>query len=425
MDAIPYGTTTIPLQCLPLDRFDVVMSSRFVSQESEKSIVEAALDRPVSGLSLGERLRPGIKLAIIIPDRTRVCGSDRFLPWILERVTGAGLTERDVTIIFAVGTHSLQSDDDRRRLVGDEVWSWWEVIDHNCWDEAGLVKVGTTPAGTDVYLNRRVVEADLVIACGAVVHHYFAGMGGGPKLIVPGVAGEWTIFKNHRRAITREGRFHPGCRDGQIKGNPIAEDIREAVKLAPPVFHLGLVLDDTGRIGMAFGGDLEESHDLACEQVRRIREIHLAEKRPVIVVSPGGHPRDIDFIQSHKSLQHASYVLSDSGVMILTGQCPEGLGSQSFLDWMKYPTARELSKRLKSRYTLHGQTALAHRTRLDRAKVICVSDMEPGLVKKLGMIAARSLPEAWETAQKFLPSQWRGYILPNGFSDIPVYNKAH
>jgi nickel-dependent lactate racemase len=63
-------------------------------------------------------------------------------------------------------------------------------------------------------------------------------MGGGPKLMLPGVAGEATIFANHRRAILPDGTFCPDCQDGKIDGNPLAEDIRDAVKLAPPIFHV-------------------------------------------------------------------------------------------------------------------------------------------------------------------------------------------
>jgi nickel-dependent lactate racemase len=423
MEKLRYGTDSISLGGLPLDRFDVVQSAPFVSQEPEFDLVTRALDDPTAGKPLVEQCHAGMKVAVIVPDRTRVCGSDRFLPWILDRLTSTGLTERDITIIFAVGTHTTQSEDDQRRLIGDEVWNRWRVVDHNCRDEARLVKLGVTPAGTEVYLNRVVAEADLVIACGAVIHHYFAGMGGGHKLIVPGVAGEVTVFANHRRAIASDGTFHPGCRDGKITGNPLAEDIREAVKLTPPVYHLGLVLDDEGKIGKALGGDLDTSHEAVCDEVRRLREIPLNEKRPVMVVSPGGRPRDINFIQSHKALQHASYVLSDSGVMILVAQCPDGVGSDTFLDWMKYPTSKELSNELAHRYTLHGQTALSHRNKLDRATVICVSDMPDDLVRELGMIPAASIPKAWEMAGELLPGDWKGYLLPNGFVDIPVYSK--
>jgi nickel-dependent lactate racemase len=424
MKTIPYGESQIALDMLPLERFEIVKGAAFISERPEVDVYRDALEHPVSGLPLIDRLHPGMKVVIIIPDRTRVCGSERFLPWILETILTAGLTANDVVIMFALGTHEPQPIDEQKRLVGEGVWGKWRVMEPNCRDETSLVKVGVTPLGTEVFLNHRVAEADLVILCGAVTHHYFAGMGGGPKLVLPGVAGETTIFTNHRRAISPDGTFCPDCQDGKTKGNPLAEDILEAAKLAPPIYHIGLVLDDEGRIGKAFGGDLETSHQATCDEVKILHEIPVKEKRPVIVVSPGGHPRDINFIQSHKALQHASYALDDGGVMILVAKCPEGMGSDTFLSWMKHPTIKDLTNELTRRYTLHGHTALSHRTKLERIREICVSDMASELVRELGMIPAASLSQAWSLAQEFLPLNWNGYIIPNGFIDIPFYRKV-
>jgi len=417
--SLSYGSGEISLEGLPLDCFEVIKGAAFVSRRSEMSVFLAALDKPVGGKSLTDRVRPGIKVTVIIPDRTRVCGSERFLPWLLERLTGAGLTEKDVAILFAVGSHSAQSDDDRKRLVGENIWGRWRVVEPNCRDQTSLKKIGITGAGTEVLLSRHVAEADLTVAIGAVTHHYFAGMGGGPKLIVPGVAGETTIFANHRRAITPDGNSHPDCQDGKTFGNPLWEDILEAAQMAPPTYQVGLILDDRGRIAKAFGGDLVASHQAACEEAKKRHEIPVIERRQLVVVSPGGSPRDINFIQSHKALQHASYALSDGGVMILAAKCPDGVGSQTFLDWMRFPSAQEMAKELAHKYTLHGQTAMAHRKKLDRATVICVSDMPDELVRKLGMIPEKTVKDAWRRAQEFLPDDWTGYVLPNGFADIP------
>ena len=193
--------------------------------------------------------------------------------------------------------------------------------------------------------------------------------------------------------------------------------------MAPPIYHIALVLDDRNRMGKAFGGDLVESHHAACQEVKKLHEIPIAKRRPVIILSPGGIPRDINFIQSHKALQHASYALTDKGVMILVAKCPDGVGSDTFLEWMQYESASEMAAELATRYTLNGQTAMAHRQKLDRATVICVSDMPDGLVKQLGMVPARTIRDAWEKAQELLPEDCRGYILLNGFVDIPCYRK--
>ena len=52
-----------------------------------------------------------------------------------------------------------------------------------------LTRMGVTTRGTEVWLNKRVAEADKVILLNALSTHDMAGFGGGRKLVLPGVAG--------------------------------------------------------------------------------------------------------------------------------------------------------------------------------------------------------------------------------------------
>ena len=104
-----------------------------------------------------------------------------------------------------------------------------------------------TIAGNKVYLNKILLSVDKIITIGAVVHHYFAGFGGGAKLIMPGLAFHETIRENHRKTILKMGEMHPGCRTSNLKDNPVYEEIAEVIQFMPPVFSLCLVLDEKGR----------------------------------------------------------------------------------------------------------------------------------------------------------------------------------
>ena len=61
-----------------------------------------------------------------------------------------------------------------------------------------------TTRGTEVWLNKRVAEADKVILLNALSTHDMAGFGGGRKLVLPGVAGWDTIQQNHCHALGDE-----------------------------------------------------------------------------------------------------------------------------------------------------------------------------------------------------------------------------
>ncbi|NOY06824.1 MAG: DUF2088 domain-containing protein, partial [Chlorobi bacterium] len=187
------------------------------------ALLNAALEHPVSSPTLPEFLNGSHRVTVLVPDKTRYCMLDRILPLVLHRIHECGIARRDVTILIANGTHMPQSGEQRRAMLGGEICDAYTVVEHRARAEEDCVYAGTTRYGTDVKLNRVVVEADRVVVVGTVVHHYFAGFGGGPKMFLPGVSAYSTALENHRRTLLPGGAFHPGCRDGTLDGNPVAE----------------------------------------------------------------------------------------------------------------------------------------------------------------------------------------------------------
>ncbi|MGC8826952.1 MAG: lactate racemase domain-containing protein, partial [Anaerolineae bacterium] len=97
--------------------------------------------------------------------------------------------------------------------------SAYPVINHDAADRANLVHLGTTPNGTPIVVNRRVVEADLVVAVGNTVPHCLAGWSGGAKIIQPGVCGEETTHHTHALNM-----YSPVPHLGRLD-NPVRQEI--------------------------------------------------------------------------------------------------------------------------------------------------------------------------------------------------------
>src|SRR6266702_2998071 len=70
----------------------------------------------------------------------------------------------------------------------------YRVLNHEPEDPAALAQVGTTSDGTPALLNRHFLEARARIVTGFIEPHLFAGFSGGPKGIMPGVAGLKTVM---------------------------------------------------------------------------------------------------------------------------------------------------------------------------------------------------------------------------------------
>ncbi|MCB2205664.1 nickel-dependent lactate racemase [bacterium] len=416
---LPYGSGVQRAEVPHSWKLRTLSSVPHAKGRAERSIVMDTLDAPINAPALEDFVRPGERVLILVSDKTRRCRTDLFLPILLERLALSGVKDDDITILFATGTHPAQSEEEQRAILGDEVYRRYTIREHDARDISACVHVGTTAAGTDIHINRLVAEADRVIATGTIVHHYFAGFGGGAKLFVPGVASYETAVANHRRTITAEGSFHPGCADGRIEGNPVITDILDAFRFMPPTWYFAALLDEQGSIADAVCGDLLSAHDEGCRRVEAQYGVPLDSRADLVIVSTGGFPKDINFIQSHKSLHHASYATRKGGHIVFLAECREGIGNEALLPWFDIPAGEQLRNALLERYAMNAHTALAMREKAWRFGIRMLTAMDGLIVRRLGMQPVNSLQQAIDVLKEELPDDADVLILPNGSLVVP------
>ncbi len=382
----------------------------------------ALIDKAVADLLLQLRdtgVASGSRLLLVVPDHTRRCRLAEILGALLP-VLVKNLNPV-IKIIVANGSHVLQPEAVVRELVGESVYDHFPVIQHDARDDAQLIELGVTSYGTPVRLNKLVLESDWIITIGGILYHYFAGFGGGPKMLLPGIAGVETIRSNHRRTLDPQtGMFHRDCEEGNILTNPVFVDLAQVVNFVPRVLSLQVVLSPRGEIVDAEAGPLLPVHQRLCERVRQLYGVPVKEKADVVVVSAGGYPADVNLIQSHKSIHHAFQALKPGGAVIALAECREGIGSSYFMRYFNGATSAQMGARLLSDYQINGHTALALRTKTESARIILVSKLDANEVQQTGMCPAASFTEAWEIAKNHLPASAMGYIMPNGSKYAPV-----
>ena len=361
------------------------------------------------------------KTVIVVPDKTRNCGATVFLPILVGRLNHLGVSDEEIKIILANGSHVPNDANEVRKIVGDGIARRIKILQHDCHDADALTFVGKTKFGTPVILNRIVLETPQVIIGGTAVHHYFAGYGGGPKMINPGCAGYETITANHALTIdARAGRIHPNCRASQVQGNPVQEDIRDSMRFVAVDLLLETVLNERREIVDVFVGELFETHDRACKRVDEIYRVPISVKADLVVASCGGFPKDINMIQAHKTIHNAFQAVKKNGVLLVLAECAHGIGSATFMAWFEYADVGEQIQALTENYKLNGTTALSLRRKCERAKIVFVSKLPDGIVRKTGMLPARDLQEGWQTARSHLPENFTCYLMPNGSLTLPV-----
>ena len=343
----------------------------------ETAAVRDALEHPIGTVPLREVVRAGERVAIVVNDITRLTRTDLLLPPIIETLNAAGVPDRDIFIVFALGIHRRQTPEEQRLIVGDAIFSRIRCFDHISTDDAALVEIGVTSFGNRVEINREVWEADRIILTGEIIYHLIAGYSGGRKSLAPGVAGFRTTTFNHRMI------FDPNCRSGKLDGNPAHEDLMEACRMADPDFLVNVVLSPEGKLIRVLAGHYEEAHREGCRTVDAMLRVEVAEPYDVVIASAGGFPLDIDLRQAHKGLENACQALRPGGAILFYAECPNGAGIKAFEDYVwRYNDESEMRVALENEFVVGGHKAywIARLGRL--YKVFLVSSLDPAFVRR-------------------------------------------
>ena len=348
---------------------------------------------------------------IITSDITRPCPSHLILPALLDELEEGGCDLNDVTVVFAVGSHRKHTPEEQKKLVGEEAYRRVKCIDA---DAAQCVHMGVTSRGTPVDVFDVVANADRRICVGNIEYHYFAGYSGGAKAIMPGVSTRAAIQANHSRMVEDEARA------GNLVGNPVREDIEEAIKFCPIDFILNVVLDEEKNIVCAVAGDWIQAHRVGCRFLDGLYGVAIPAPADIVVTCPGGFPKDINLYQAQKALDNAKHAVRPGGVIILVGACTEGLGEGAFQRWMLNATStRQLIDDIQDHFELGGHKAAAIAMVAEKADIYLVSEMEPDFVRSLFMQPFATVQEAFDAALAKLGPDAKAYIMSHGGSVLP------
>jgi nickel-dependent lactate racemase len=328
---------------------------------------------------------------IIVADKTRLCGYADYLPVLIKVLGECGLKEDGLRFIIAYGTHQRQSDAECLACYG-KTYREFPFIHHDCTDGEAFAEYGETSRGVPIRLRRDIMAATGVITMGPICHHYFAGYGGGRKLIFPGCGERTAIYANHSLYLDRVNkRLSPGCQPGVLDGNRLADDLFEIAAQKEADLALHGIMNSQGKLCDILVGSDRTSYLEACEIHGRLCEVS-SLTFPLVVASCGGYPKDINFIQSHKAIHNAAMFVSDGGTLLLFSECRDGIGSTTFLPWYEKGGFDQAFRSLCDDYRGNGGTALAMMSKTNRIRIVMVTELSKTICAKIGT-------EKWNSSQ--------------------------
>lgn len=378
-------------------------------EDVDKEILRA-LEYPVGTPCLRDIAGRGDRVAVVVSDVTRPAPINRMLPPIIGELGLAGVDRRDITVVFALGTHRNHTPGEMREIVGPRVYEQIRCVDH---DPGDCQYVGTTGQGYPVEVSREVVDSDVVVCLGNIEYHYFAGYTGGAKAILPGVASHKSIEANHRYMA------HPGARAGDLN-DPVRRGIDEAGRMLPIDFILNTVLNDQKKLVGAVAGHYIDAHRRGCEIIDQMYRVGV-EPADIVVASAGGYPKDLNLYQAHKTLENAKHAVREGGTIILVAECPEEFASKPFKRWFEEAgSIDELADRLNHEFLLGGHKASAIARIRQKANIIAVTEMPEDMTRLALMTPAGSAQEALDLALEEHDGDTRVVVLPEGGLVLPT-----
>lgn len=389
----------------------VLMPNEVSAEQDALALLQQAMEQPVASPRLRELVRPGERIVIVTSDMTRPMPTKTVMPIILDELYRAGVSPEDITLVFARGSHRGHSSEEMRALAGERAWKEISCVDS---DRENCLRVGITARGTPVDIDRRVAEADRRICLGNIEYHYFAGYSGGAKAIMPGVS-TWEAIRANHRHMTEEGAYA-----GNLEGNPVREDLEEAAAMVGVDFILNVVLGAHREILYAVAGDVTAAHRQGCRFLDQVYGKKLSARADIVLVSQGGHPKDVNLYQTQKALDNAKHAVKPGGVIVLMGSCKEGLGEKTFQEWLtSAKDPEELVLRIRRDFELGGHKAAAIAMVLQKAQIYLVSDLEGSLVEQLFMRPFATVQDAYDAALEVCGANATVLAMPYGGSTLP------
>lgn len=322
---LDYGRTGLDVR-LPDDvAVSVLEPSKGVPLADPSAAVAAALAEPIGTRPLAELARGRRDAVVVISDKTRPVPYGVMLPPLLQTLEAAGIARDHIEILVATGLHRANTPAELEQMVGAEVVARYRIRNHDARDAGQHLHLGRTARGTEIWLDRGLLGADLKIVTGLIEPHLMAGFSGGRKAVAPGCAGV-DMMRSLHGATMLESPLGPGI----IDGNPFHAELLDVAARVGVDFLCDAAINRSRQLTGVFAGDLERAHAAGVGFVER--HVHAVVDRPadIVIASAGGFPLDDTYYQSIKGMVAALNIVRRGGTIILAAAISEGIGSAEF-----------------------------------------------------------------------------------------------
>lgn len=427
-----------------------------------------ALANPLGMPPFSQMVKNGSKVVIAFPDRVkggahalahrRVC-----IPIIVEELKKAGVEDKDIKLICAMGLHRKNTKEELYWYLGREIVdAFWpdRLIMHDAEDPDGIVEYGYDEMGNVVNVNRDVAEADLAIMIGHVQGNPYGGYSGGYKMCVTGVTTWRSIRCHHCPTTMHRDDFIPVNTENSLMRRQF-DSIGQAIEkgMGKKFFCVDAVTGTNAQVLGVYAGAAKEVQEASWQLAERRTNVYLdiKDKFDIMVFGlprtfhygPGMGTNPILMLQAiGANLARNFDVFNDGGVIIAPSLCDGWFNDEWFPSYRKvFNKLQEVADfaeavrfedeiahdpeyiyKYRYAYGYHpfhalsmvsmGGVALKH-----TSAIFIPGARKPGYARAMGCIPTNTFAEALKQAEKYVGKNPRLLVLPESFLKVSVHLK--
>lgn len=412
---IPYKKEKIKIE-IPDKNLLGIVEPKEVKGSAKENVLKKAVENPTKTLPLNDFLKKHNKILFLINDGQRPTPTKKILDTIYPIMKPY---MNKIEFMIATGSHRVPTEEEFNNIFGPYYSEFKSKISvHEARKDETLQYVGKTPRGTELYINKKVLESDAIVTIGSSEPHYFAGYTGTRKSFLPGVSSIKTITSNHKHAL------HPNSKTLALKGNPVHEDmedaVREIMKIKPNVFAINVVADNEGNIFDAQAGDIIDILYESAKAVDKLFCVPVPGKADIIL-SVAPYPMDVSLYQSQKAIENTKLALKDGGIIILVSSCRDGIGDKTFYDLLKdNDTPEEVIKATERNYVLGYHKAAKIAELVTCGQIWAITDLDNKVLEEIFIVPHNSVQDSLDKALAEKGNNAKVLVFLDGSSTVPL-----
>jgi nickel-dependent lactate racemase len=381
--AVHIGTRAIELD-VGDTRLVELRGGRCVAAISDVSdAVAHAIEQPLAFPPLRQAIVPGDHVAIVLEDGIPDAGT--VLSPLIECLADAGVEPKDTVIVQVP-----RREDGRHGLTLDSLPPGIRLAKHDPHDRNRLSYLASTKAGTRVYLNREVVDADLVVLVGRVGFHPILGYSGTSSSVYPGLAdaAAQQVFRG-KIATTAEPKVRAAVR----------RESDEVVWLLGVQFAIQVVVGKDEQVVGVIAGSGPEVQTKAQSLLDSCWQRTASSRAELVIAVISGEPANQGFEELGMALDSAFELVREGGrvaVLSAIGAAP-GAALRAACELQNPAKSLELLRRQPAADAISTWQILHA---CQQARIYLLSQLEFDLVEDLSMTPLASTTEVEKLVQQ-------------------------